>query len=110
MFPTQRYIYSTTTKDLFTANDLPLSPESRKSYNVSDEGELHMEFFFAKEYKKFISKTEPYFCPWSHTKGEGALIVVTPMQMFKTPLYMFQFTCLKSQSICFQQLLTSFPI
>ena len=110
MFPTHRYIYSTTTKDQFTANDLPLSPELRKSYNVNDDGKLHMENFLAKEYRKFISKTEPYFHPWNHIEGEGAHMVITPMHMFETPLYMLQFTCLKSQSICFQQFLTSFPI
>ena len=110
MFPTHRYVYSTTTKDQFTANDLPLSPELRKSYNVSDDSELYMENFLAKEYKKFISKTEPYFYPWNHTEGEGPNMVITPMHMFETPLCMFQFTCLKSQFISFQQFLTIFPI
>ena len=61
-----------------TANDLRLSPKLRKIYNVSDDGELHMENFLAREYKKFISLTEPYFHPWNYTEGEGAHLVDTP--------------------------------
>ena len=89
MFATHRYVYSTTTKDQFTANDLPLSTEMRKSYNVSDVSKLHMENFLAKDYKKFISKTEPYFHPWTHIEGEGAHMVIILMHVFETPLYVF---------------------
>ena len=89
MFPTYRYIYSTTTKDQLTTNDLPLCPKLRKSYNISNNSDLHIENFLAREYKDFISLTEPYFHPQNHTEGECAHMVATPC------------ICLFHQCICF---------
>ena len=83
------HVYLKTNKDQLTANDLPLSPKLMKIYNVSDNGELHMESFLVREYKKFISLTEPYLHPWNHTEGEGAHMVGTPCICLIHSIYVF---------------------